>query len=206
MIVLLGGPDFWSNGIHLNRDRGGRQPADESWRNIKAMDDLVREIVLTPDQLTIAALQGNAGAGGVFLALAADQVCARDGVILNPHYKTMGNLYGSEYWTYLLPRRVGAERAGAITRNRLPMGVAEALQARLIDDHFGATPAAFVDEVERRARALAADPRIPERLAAKRERRAADEAHAPLESYRARELEQMRLNFYGFDPSYHVAR
>ena len=50
-------------------------------------------------------MQGNAGAGGVFLALAADQVWARHGVVLNPHYKNMGNLYGSEYWTYLLPRR-----------------------------------------------------------------------------------------------------
>ena len=147
VIVLLGGPDFWSNGIHLNLIEAAAQPADESWRNIEAMNDLVREIVLTADQLTIAALQGNAGAGGVFLALAADEVVARDGVILNPHYKSMGNLYGSEYWTYLLPRRVGAERAGAITRNRLPVGVAEALQARLIDDHFGATPAAFVAEV-----------------------------------------------------------
>jgi hypothetical protein len=33
------------------------------------------------------------------------------GVMLNPHYKNMGNLYGSEYWTYLLPRRVGEEGA-----------------------------------------------------------------------------------------------
>jgi putative two-component system hydrogenase maturation factor HypX/HoxX len=35
----------------------------------------------------------------------------RDGVMLNPHYKNMGNLYGSEYWTYLLPRRVGDQGA-----------------------------------------------------------------------------------------------
>ena len=40
------------------------------------MDDLVREVLLTDRQLTIAALQGNAGAGGVFLALAADRVHA----------------------------------------------------------------------------------------------------------------------------------
>jgi putative two-component system protein, hydrogenase maturation factor HypX/HoxX len=32
------------------------------------------------------------------MALAADRVYARDGVVLNPHYKGMG-LYGSEYWT-----------------------------------------------------------------------------------------------------------
>lgn len=28
----------------------------------------------------------------------------------------------------------------------------------------------------------------------------------PLEPYRNEELRRMRLNFYGFDPSYHVAR
>ena len=48
------------------------------------------------------------------LGLGADQVIARDGVVLNPHYGTMG-LYGSEYWTYVLPRRVGAATAAALT-------------------------------------------------------------------------------------------
>jgi putative two-component system hydrogenase maturation factor HypX/HoxX len=57
----------------------------------------------------IAALQGNCGAGGCFLARAADLVWARAGVLLNPHYRNMGNLFGSEYWTYLLPARVGSE-------------------------------------------------------------------------------------------------
>ena len=32
--------------------------------------------------------------------------------MLNPYYRHMGGLYGSEYWTYLLPRRVGAELHG----------------------------------------------------------------------------------------------
>ncbi len=35
---------------------------------------------------------------------------------------------------------------------------------------------------------------------------AAAKAEKPLEAYRAEELERMRKNFYGFDPSYHVAR
>jgi hypothetical protein len=35
----------------------------------------------------IAGLRGNAGAGGAMLALAADRVYARQGVVLNPHYK-----------------------------------------------------------------------------------------------------------------------
>ena len=50
---------------------------------------------------------GDTAAGGVPLALAADHVVARDDVVLNPYYQHMGGLYGSEYWTYLLPRRVG---------------------------------------------------------------------------------------------------
>ena len=56
----------------------------------------------------MAAIRGNAGAGGVFLGLAADRVVAASGAVFNPHYKNMGNLFGSEYWTYLLPQRVGA--------------------------------------------------------------------------------------------------
>ena len=122
----MGGPDFWSNGIHLNLIEAADHPAEESWRNINAMDDLVRDIIVTDRQLTIAALQGNAGAGGVFLALAADRVYARDGVILNPHYKGMGNLYGSEYWTYLLPRRVDA---GAGARGHRAAGFPSACAA-----------------------------------------------------------------------------
>ena len=33
-----------------------------------------------------------------------------------------------------------------------------------------------------------------------------DEAKKPLNEYRREELEHMKLNFFGFDPSYHVAR
>ena len=206
VIVLEGGGDFWSNGIHLNLIEAADHPAEESWRNINAMDDLVREIVETPGQMTIAAMQGNAGAGGVFLALAADRVCVRDGAILNPHYKGMGNLYGSEYWTYLLPRRVGAERAHALTQGRLPMSGREAVAAGLADACFGATPAAFRAEVAAQARAWAGAADFAAQLAAKVARRAADEAVRPLADYRADELAHMHRNFFGFDPSYHVAR
>ena len=143
VIVLMGGPDFWSNGIHLNLIEAAAHPAEESWRNINAIDDLVREIVVTSGQITIAAMQGNAGAGGAFLALAADRVFARDGVILNPHYKSMGNLYGSEYWTYLLPRRVTSEIAYRITQGRLPISARQAAAMGLVDEYFGSTPALF---------------------------------------------------------------
>lgn len=205
VIVLMGGPDFWSNGLDLNRIEAADSPADASWANINAMDDLARAIITDERHVTVAALQGNAGAGGVFLALAADHVVARDGIVLNPHYKSMGNLYGSEYWTYLLPRRVGAGRAAALVASRLPMGAPEAREAGLIDAHFGSDVADFRRYLGRYAEHLAGTG-LPLRLAAKRQRRAADERAKPLERYRDEELERMNLNFYGFDPSYHVAR
>lgn len=206
VIVLMGGADFWSNGIHLNCIEAAASPADESWRNINAMDDLTRAIATTTTQLTIAALRGNAGAGGVFLSLAADHVYARESVVLNPHYKGMGNLYGSEYWTYLLPRRVGAERAATLTQNRLPVGAAQAREMGLIDGCFGTGRENFVAGIERIAEGLAASPDYAALLQEKAARRVRDEREKPLDTYRAEELQHMKLNFYGFDPSYHMAR
>ena len=206
VIALMGGPDFWSNGIHLGVIEASPTPADESWANIVAIDDVAREILSCDRHLTVAALQGNAGAGGVFLALAADRVFARRGVVLNPHYKGMGNLYGSEYWTYLLPKRVGAEQASAITGNRLPLSAKHAAALGLIDEAFGDDVPSFVEQVLRTAQHLAAAPDLGEQLERKRASRAADESTKPLESYRSEELERIKLNFYGFDPSYHVAR
>jgi putative two-component system hydrogenase maturation factor HypX/HoxX len=205
VLVLMGGPDFWCNGIHLNTIEAADSPADESWANIEAMDDLCLAI-LESERFVVAAMRGNGGAGGVFLALAADEVWARRGVVLNPHYKGMGNLYGSEYWTYLLPRRVGAERAQSITRNRLPIGAPQALTLGLIDACFGDDLPGFKAEVRVRAARIAADPGLAARLAEKCSARSRDEAQKPLAAYRAEELGRMKLNFYGFDPSYHVAR
>jgi len=206
VIVLMGGEDFWSNGMHLNLIEAADSPADESWRNINAIDDFAAEIIDTTSHLTIAALRGNAGAGGVFLARAADQVWAHPAVILNPHYKDMGNLYGSEYWTYLLPRYAGEMQAGDIVQARLPMSALEARGKGLVDVVFGKSRADFEHRLRARAGRQARDPAFAERLATKCARRAADERAKPLSRYREEELERMRQNFYGFDPSYHVAR
>ena len=202
VLVLMGGPDYWSNGINLSLIEDADSPADESWRNINAIDDLARDIITTSDRLVVAALRGSAGAGGVFLALAVDEVWATESVVLSPHYKDMGNLYGSEYWTYLLPRRAGAESTRQLSQARLPMGVAEARRLGLVDRILPAAPAVIADA----ARQLAADPALDARLAEKRRRRDADEAAKPLAAYREEELARIRHNFYGFDPSYHVAR
>ncbi len=210
VLVLSGGEDFWSNGIHLNVIEAAESPAEESWNNINAMNDLARELIETGEQITIAALAGNAGAGGCFLARAADHVWLRDGVMLNPHYKNMGNLYGSEYWTYLLPRRLGEQGVGeqsrAIMRNRQPLTARQAADGGFADICLAAERQAFRVDVARRAAEIAAAADLADQLAAKRERRARDEAAKPLAEYRQEELSHMRRNFYGFDPSYHVAR
>ncbi|PJG53432.1 hydrogenase maturation protein [Bradyrhizobium forestalis] len=205
VLLLTGGRDYWSNGIHLAEIEAADSAADESWRNINAIDDLARAIIETTDRLVVSVIRGNAGAGGVFLSLAADEVWASDQIVLNPHYKDMGNLYGSEYWTYLLPRRAGAANATRITQCRLPMGVAEAQRLGIVDRVLSGAELADADLVARGA-AMAADNGFAARLADKQRRRAADEAEKPLQAYRDEELRRMRLNFYGFDPSYHVAR
>jgi len=204
LIVLRGGSDFWSNGIHLNTIEAAESPADESWANINAIDDLAEAILRCETQLTVAAVGGNAGAGGCFLARAADFVWVRDGVMLNPHYKNMGNLFGSEFWTYLLPPRVGDEGAKAIMRHRLPMTASEAVRLGFYDACLPGP--GFAVDVARRAAELASAPDFPEKLIAKQQKRQADEAVKPLAAYREEELAEMRRNFYGFDPSYHVAR
>ncbi len=206
VIVLMGGAEYWSNGMHLNLIEAADSAADESWRNINAIDDLALEIINTQSQITIAALQGNTGAGGVFLARAADRVWARRGVVLNPHYKDMGNLYGSEYWSYLLPRYAGHENARRIVQSRLPMGVGEGRELGLIDEIIESETQGFVTAVEQNAETMASGPDYETRVAQKNRSRQRDEKEKPLQAYRDEELEKMRLNFYGFDPSYHVAR
>lgn len=206
VLVLLGGPDHWSNGIHLNVIEAAPSPADESWRNINAIDDLVLDVITAEERLVVAALEGNAGAGGVILALAADLVWTRPGVVLNPHYQGMGGLFGSEYWTYLLPRRVGVRRAAALTEGLLPVAPPEARTMGLIDAFFGETPAAFLRRAEAQAHDLAHSPHYEARLREKGQRRQRDEAARPLAAYRHQELAQMRRSFYGPDRAYHEAR
>jgi putative two-component system hydrogenase maturation factor HypX/HoxX len=159
-VIVLGGPrDVFGNGIHLNVIEAAGDPAAESWRNINAINDLVEAILTTTDRLTVAALAGNAAAGGLMLALAADEVWCRAGAVLNPHYRLMG-LHGSEYWTYTLPRRVGAEQAARLTEACLPVSPASALRC-------GNRAGRDVPELLRSARAIRrAAPRLRSQAAA----------------------------------------
>jgi putative two-component system hydrogenase maturation factor HypX/HoxX len=203
VIVLMGGQDVWSNGIDLNAIEAAASPERESWVNINAMDDLVREIITTRSHWVISALAGNAGAGGVMLALGADDVYARTGIVLNPHYQGM-NLYGSEYWTYLLPRRVGHEQALELTENGLPIGTHLAQEIGLVDDVFGSDVTHFRAEVRQSAESLARSIDLELRLRLKHQVRQTDERTKALSTYRDEELAKMAVNFG--DSRYHQAR
>ncbi|MEW2250933.1 enoyl-CoA hydratase-related protein [Streptomyces sp. NPDC006975] len=205
-VLVLGGPrDFFSNGIHLNVIEAAPDPAQESWANLNAMDDLVEAVLRTTDRLVVAALAGNAAAGGAMLALAADQVWCRTGVVLNPHYRRMG-LYGSEFWTYTLPRRVGTERAGRLTAEALPVSAATARRIGLVDRLVPATPQDFAAEVGRLAADLAATAGLDRLIAEKAAARTADERQRPLARYREDELARMHTLFFDPEAPYHALR
>ena len=205
-IVLLGQEDFFSNGMNLNTIEASDSPPEESWRNINAMDDLCEAILTTGDKLTVAGMQGNAGAGGVFLAITCDLVFARSGVVLNPHYKNIGNLYGSEYWTYTLPKRVGWNTAKAIMESRMPLSAKRAKDLGLIDDCFGRTPEEFRETLKDRVVTFVNSQDYKKFISEKIKERESKEFEETIDRCRKEELEKMKLNFYGFDTSYHIAR
>ncbi len=205
VLVFRGGMNFWSNGIHLKLIEAARDPALESWKNINAIDDVALAMLTLQDRLTISAMGANAGAGGVMLALASDRVILRNGVVLNPHYKSMG-LHGSEYWTYSLPKRVGREKATELTNNCLPINAKIAAEIGMVDAIVSCDVSEFEAIVAASAEALARSEDYAELLAKKQAQRVRDEARKPLSLYRHDELSEMRKAFWGKDDSYHLAR
>lgn len=141
--------------------------------------------------------------------LAADKVWAREGVVFNPHYRTMG-LYGSEYWTYSLPKRVGPVKALELTETPLPMGTKKAKAIGYLDDVLSDEYDIYQKQVRQKAEALAFSPQYDFVLEEKRLLRNKDERLKPLAAYRTSELQKMKINFsgkfYGGEVNYHEAR
>lgn len=201
VLVLGGGRDFFSNGIHLNVIEASADPGAESWANINAMDDLVEAVLTTTDRLVVSAMAGNAAAGGVMLALAADEVWCRAGAVLNPHYRLMG-LYGSEYWTYTLPRRVGTAVADRLTQEARPVSSGAALRLGLVDRVIECGPQSFASEAGALASRLAALPATQSRVNAKK----AEGDQVDLAPYREAELAHMHRIFADPQHPYHGLR
>jgi putative two-component system hydrogenase maturation factor HypX/HoxX len=204
-VLVVRGGEVFSNGIHLNVIESARHPELEAWMNINAMNAVCREIVGCTRQLVVTSIAGNAGAGGVMMGLGADRVIVREPVVLNPHYRTMG-LFGSEYWTYVLPRRVGAEQAARLTQEALPVGAAEAVELGLADRMLGGPRQEFERRVLEYAERLAADPSYDRLLAARRQARETDERRKPLDAYRAEELAEMSRDFFDDRSGFRAAR
>jgi putative two-component system protein, hydrogenase maturation factor HypX/HoxX len=134
-------------------------------------------------------------------------VVARKDVVLNPYYQHMGGLYGSEYWTYLLPRRVGDAMAAELTSAPFTaVGTRRAVEIGLLDAAFGEDVEGFRAQVRGLAERLARHGDHAHWLQQKRSRRAQDERAKPLSVYRTEELARSHECFFGPDRSYHEAR
>ncbi|MCX4216352.1 hydrogenase maturation protein [Pseudomonas sp. MCal1] len=185
VLLIKGGRGSFSNGVHLNVIQAAEDPGAEAWANIQAIDDVCEEL-LNARQLVVSGVTGNAGAGGVMLALAADIVFARADIVLNPHYKSMG-LYGSEYWTYSLPRAVGPAMAEQLTQACLPVSAAQALQLGMVQEIGPRCPDEFGLWLLQRANSVLSDPTY----AAVRERKLRVD-HVLIRQCREAELQEMQ--------------
>ena len=204
-VLVLRGGDVFGTGIDLSVIEGAADPAAESWRSIRAIDEVCRLVVSCTSQLVVAAVTGDAGAGGAMLPLGADQVLLRGNRALNPHYLTMG-LHGSELWTYTLPRRVGPVEADRLTRECLPIGGPEAVALGFADRELSSDRAAFDGEVAELAASLAGRDDFGQLLSAKRLQLEADGRRRPLEAYLAEELGEMSRDFFDDRLGYAAAR
>ena len=202
VLVLRGGTEAFSNGIHLNVVEAAADPAGAAWANIKAINAVCRELIACTRQTVISAYAGSAGAGGAMLGLGADIVAARDGIVLNPYYD-MG-LYGSELHTYTLPRRVGTAAAQRLVEDRLPVSAQRARSLGLADEVGPRHPEAYAEWLSALA-TRQADPRASGRRQAAKARRLAGE-RIPLDVFESRELAEMSSDIFGDRSGFAAAR
>ena len=135
VLVLMGADDFFSNGIHLNILEDSKKQGEDGWSNINAMNEAVKTVLLCDEIITVASFNKNSGAGGVFLGLACDYAISSENTIFNPHYKTLG-LSGSEYHTFILPKRVGQTKSKELLENCLPINANYAKKINMIDEVY----------------------------------------------------------------------
>jgi putative two-component system hydrogenase maturation factor HypX/HoxX len=202
VLVVRGGTEAFSNGIHLAVIDAATDPAATAWANVKAINEVCKEIIACTRQVVIAAYAGSAGGGGAMLGLGADVVAARAGIVLNPYYDI--GLYGSELHTYTLPRRVGQAAAQRLIDDKLPVSAEQAASIGLVDEVGPRHPEAYADWLTALAESLA-DPRAARvRRAAKAKRLAGE--RVPLDVYESRELAEMSRDMYGDRSGFTAAR
>ncbi|GMK54804.1 hypothetical protein CspeluHIS016_0113900 [Cutaneotrichosporon spelunceum] len=159
VLALMGG-SYFSNGVALNIIESADHPGRETWANINAIDDVVELIAgdvssqprsdcmtgvpsLTERGIvTVSCVRGNAAAGGVALAAAADVVVSAGSVVFNPAYRAMG-LHGSEFHLYSYVQRSGRNVATHLVKDMLPLSAIRCRELGLVDVVVGGrdTPA-----------------------------------------------------------------
>lgn len=197
VLVLVGGMDFFSNGIHLNILEDSAKQGEDGWANINAMNDLISSILYADEVVTIASFGRNAGAGGVFMGLACDYAVGKEGIVLNPHYKTLG-LSGSEYHTYTLPKRVGEKMAERLLNECLPLSVSKAKSLGMLDAVF--THKTYYEDLHTFAKSKYDDEFIWDKqdyLEKKKE---------TIEAFKEKELEVMYPEFWDEKSDFHTLR
>ncbi len=197
VLVLVGGIDFFSNGIHLNILEDSQKQGEDGWANINAMNDLIRSIIFADEIVTVASFARNAGAGGVFLGLACDYMVAKEGVTLNPHYKTLG-LTGSEYHTYTLPKRVGQEMSQKLLDECLPISASYAKKIGMVDEVFEASN--YYEELHSFAKNAFDDDFVWKK------QEFLEEHGEEIELCKEREIEVMYPEFWEKDSAFHELR
>ena len=197
VLVLIGGMDFFSNGIHLNILEDSKKQGEDGWANINAMNDLIKSIIFADEIVTVASFGRNAGAGGVFLGLACDYVVGKENIILNPHYKSLG-LTGSEYHTFSLPKRVGDNKAKELLNDCLPISVEYAKAIGMIDEVYAH------DDYYEALHSFSKDKYNDDYIWAKQD--FLEENEVTIESLKEKEIEIMYPEFWGENSSFHNLR
>jgi CheY-like chemotaxis protein len=206
VLVLMGGRDYWSNGIHLQQYRSGRIAGrrvvgeHQRHRRSRRSDHPQRQSSSRSPRCRAIAVP--AAASWRALPIWSGRVPACCSIRITATWATsMARSTGPTCCRRGSGRGSAGDHAQPLAddcRCRRRGGFDRRLPGRDAD--------AFRIDVARRAAELAAAPDLAERLQAKRAQRLADETAKPLASYRHAELAELQRNFYGFDPSYHVAR
>ena len=198
----MGGSDFFSNGIHLNVIEAADDPAAESWRNLHAIDDVVREIIETDSHLVHLrarrrrrrrrrAVRARGRPRGRARGRRAEPVLPAHGRPLR-----LGVLDLPAAAPGRRRAAAAAHRAAVHAPRHPPGGRDRAARRRFGDDRW----TSFRAQVRGAGRAPRARPGPRHGSTDKRRRRARDEALKPLRAYRREELARSHECFFGARP------
>jgi putative two-component system hydrogenase maturation factor HypX/HoxX len=114
-------------------------------------------------------------------------------------------MHGSDYWTYVLPRRVGAACASRLIEQGLPTLAREARQLGLADRLLPEDWNRCERDLDRLLGELTEPASWARALSIKERQRQRDERSKPLQKYRDEELLQVHHACFDLDSDFHAA-